>query len=181
MQEVWKDIDGYNGKYQVSNFGRVKKLQHEYTDTHGSGRHRIIDAHIVTASVAKVGYYMVDLYFNGRRKRCYVHRLVAQAFIPNPYDLPQVNHKDENKLNNAITNLEWCTPGYNVRYGNGRTKSVITRRKNGTYENISEAARKHLSDSMKGKKKSALHRQHISEGRKRMFEERYKNQCKKDG
>lgn len=166
MREIWKDIMGYEGLYQVSNLGRVKKLQSEYTDTWGTGRHRIIPERIVSCNVAKMGYYMIDLWKDKHRKRCYVHRLVAQAFIPNPNNLPCVNHKDEDKLNNCIDNLEWCTYGYNNSYGTNRSRMVETRRLNGTYDNLSDITRKRISEALLGKKKSALHRKHISEGRK---------------
>lgn len=180
-QEVWRDIIGYEGRYQVSNLGRVKRLRYEYVDTYKSGRHRVKPERIVTASVAKMGYYMVDLHLNGRRKRCYVHRLVAQSFVPNPDNLFYVNHKDENMLNNRADNLEWCTAAYNVSYGTNRVRSVETRRKNGTYENISDVTRRRISDALKGKKKSLSHRQHISEGRKKLYAQGYRSQCKKDG
>ena len=70
-------------------------------------------------SVSKTGYCSVDLYNNANMKRFLIHRLVAMAFIPNPQDLPQVNHIDENPMNNNVKNLEWCTPKYNMNYGNG--------------------------------------------------------------
>ena len=70
-------------------------------------------------SVTKRGYHSVDLYSNGKMKRFWIHRLVAEAFIPNPNNLPQVNHKDENPNNNHVSNLEWCSAKYNMNYGNG--------------------------------------------------------------
>ena len=71
------------------------------------------------------GYLMVDLKRNGKRKHARIHRLVAEAFIPNPYNLPEVNHKDENKHNNSFKNLEWCTSSYNKTYGTGRIKRSL--------------------------------------------------------
>ena len=105
MKEIWKDIKDYEGLYQVSNWGRVKSIKF--------GKERILKQHINI----KGGYYYVCLLKNGKHKNYYVHRLVAEAFIPNSYNLPQVNHRDENKLNNNVDNLEWCTNEYNHNYG----------------------------------------------------------------
>lgn len=108
--EIWKDIEGYEGLYQVSNLGRVKSLarkrgnQFDYKDI-------ILQQHIVR------NYFSVVLQKDGVAKCYRIHRLVAQEFKPNPDNLPCVNHKDENKLNNNIENLEWCTYKYNSNYG----------------------------------------------------------------
>ena len=75
------------------------------------------------------GYLMVDLQNNGKRKHARIHRLVAEAFIPYPENLPEVNHKDENSHNNAVGNLEWCTSSYNKTYGTGRTRRSIGMKK----------------------------------------------------
>ena len=104
--EKWADILNYKGKYQISNLGRVKALNYRRTKKEK----------IITLKKSK-GYYQVSLWKNGKRKIFLVHRLVAQTFIPNPDNLPQVNHKDENKLNNCVNNLEWCTQAYNNSYG----------------------------------------------------------------
>lgn len=111
--EIWKDIAGYEGKYQVSNRGRVKSLNYNRT-----GQERIL-------KVGNVGngYLGVILYKNGKIKRCKIHRLVTTAFIPNPDNLPEVNHKDKNKTNNCVDNLEWCTTQYNIDYS--KSKQVI--------------------------------------------------------
>ena len=106
MQEIWLDIEGYQHKYQVSNTGKVKALNYRRT-----GKEQII------ASKENKGYLEVALWKDGKRKMFLVHRLVAQTFIPNPENLPQVNHKDENKKNNCVNNLEWCTQLYNNLYG----------------------------------------------------------------
>ena len=118
MEEIWKDIDGYNGKYQVSNFGRVKSIIFN--------KERILKFRI-----SEKGYSIVQLNINGIKKNYRVHRLVAQAFIPNPDNLPQINHKDENKLNNCVDNLEWCTNKYNANYG-----THIERSSKGKYKRI---------------------------------------------
>ena len=103
-KEYWKPVVGYEGLYMVSNWGRVKSIKF--------GKERILKP--VTNSS---GYLLVGLYKNNIEKKYSVHRLVAEAFIPNPYNLPQVNHRDENKLNNNVDNLEWCTNEYNINYG----------------------------------------------------------------
>lgn len=106
MEEIWKDIKGYEGKYQVSNLGRIKVLNYKR-----SGQEHIM------ATKNNKGYCEIRLAKDGKRKDFIVHRLVAQAFIPNPNNLPQVNHIDENKTNNCVNNLEWCTQAYNNSYG----------------------------------------------------------------
>lgn len=113
--EEWKNIKGFEGLYQVSNEGRVKSLQREIT--YKDGRKKIIKERILKNILSDLGYYHVMLSKNGVTKRYKVHRLVANEFIENPNNLPIINHKDENPKNNVVDNLEWCTQGYNVRYG----------------------------------------------------------------
>ena len=108
MNEEWRDIEGYEGLYQVSNLGRVRSLNCR-------GHKGCIG--ILTPRLDGKGYEMVALYKEGKARNTKVHRLVAQAFIPNPNNYPQVNHKDENKTNNDVKNLEWCTNEYNHNYG----------------------------------------------------------------
>lgn len=106
MEEVWKDVVGYEGLYQVSNKGNVKSLNWKNT---GKQQNLFLKPH-------NKGYLQVELAKDGKKKCFVVHRLVATAFIPNPLGLPQVNHKDENKRNNFAENLEWCNASYNVNY-----------------------------------------------------------------
>ena len=113
--EEWKDIKGYEGLYQISNEGRVKSLQREIV--YKDGRKKVLEEKILRNILSDLGYYHVMLSKDGVPKRYKVHRLVAKAFIPNPNNLPIINHKDENPKNNVVDNLEWCTQGYNVRYG----------------------------------------------------------------
>lgn len=107
MQEVWKDVKGYEGIYQVSNLGKVKSLERYQKDK--SQRNRHYKERILKLMKNKYGYLIVDLKKDGRRKASTVHRLVAVAFISNPENKPCINHIDGNKQNNSIQNLEWCT------------------------------------------------------------------------
>ena len=108
VEEEWKDIIGFEGLYQVSNLGRIKSLR----DNHNNPREKILKPQLTK------GYYWISLWKNGKRKMYLIHRLVALAFIPNPMNLPQVNHIDENKTNNCADNLEWCDCKYNINFGN---------------------------------------------------------------
>jgi hypothetical protein len=103
MKEIWKDIKEYEGLYQVSNMGKVKSLRR----IHGI-INKILSNHLTR------GYYSVKLSVNRKEKDFNVHRLVANAFIPNPLAKPCVNHRDANKCNNEFTNLEWCTHQENM-------------------------------------------------------------------
>ena len=169
MKEIWKDIEGYEGKYEISNFGRIKsyaqkkngKITEGYTD--------------------KKGYKTIFLYDKPQHGKWHkIHRLVASAFIDNPDNLPQVNHKDENKENNYDSNLEWCTCYYNNNYGTKKerlsrvynknlhqatVKSVIQFDKNmniiNIFKSIREAERKtkinngNISECCQGNRKTA--------------------------
>lgn len=117
MEEVWKDIKKYEGLYQVSNLGRVKSLNYNR-----SGKERILKYGINTQ-----GYLIVCLCVNKQRKIFAVHRLVAETFIANTNNLPQVNHIDENKYNNCVDNLEWCDSKYNNNYGTHIQRALLTR------------------------------------------------------
>lgn len=112
--EEWRNIKGYEGDYQVSSYGRIKSLKWGNEKNLKNQKHY-------------KGYEFVTLLKNGKSHKYKVHRLVAQAFIPNPNNYPQVNHKDENKANNKVENLEWCTNKYNANYG---TKNKRTAMKN---------------------------------------------------
>ena len=116
MKEIWKDIKDYEGLYQISNFGRVKSLRRLITNQYNSF---YIEEKILKNWKNNKGYCLVTLCKNGTQKKIQVHRLVALHFLPNPGNLPEVNHKDENPQNNIVTNLEWCDRLYNVRYGTG--------------------------------------------------------------
>lgn len=117
MQEVWKDIKGYEGIYQASNFGRIKSLERIWY----SGRNRCIKKtkpeQIMKYRLAKnTGYCLLKFVKDGNEKHFFVHRLIAETFIPNPNNLPEVNHKDGNKENNCMDNLEWVTSKDNIKH-----------------------------------------------------------------
>jgi len=155
MEEIWRPIKNFEGLYEVSNFGRVKregrlKAQHKNNS----------------------GYFLVNLYKNNIQHTYLVHRLVAEAFIENPNNYQCVNHKDEDKENNNANNLEWCTRKYNINYGTcaeriGRahSKSVIQIDKNGNivekYDSILCAERMtgisngNIGDCLRGRRKTA--------------------------
>lgn len=111
LQEEWKDIKGYEGLYQVSNIGRVRSIDRITTNI--GGRKNLYKGRILRLNMIKVGYLYAHLCKNNKVKAFRVHRLVASAFIQNPNNYPQVNHKDKNKANNIVNNLEWCTASQN--------------------------------------------------------------------
>ena len=118
MEEVWKDVVGYEVVYKVSNFGNVYSVKRDKRLKPRNHRD---------------GYLQVRLYINGKGKDLKVHRLVAQAFIPNPDNKPQVNHLDEDKTNNNVNNLDWVTNKENNNYGTKNKKIKVIYQDN-TYE-----------------------------------------------
>lgn len=114
-QEIWKDIEGFEGVYQVSSWGRVKSCERYVKRS--DGRTRVVKEKILTPHRNRCGYLKIDLSKEKNHKSYSVHRLVAQAFIPNPENLPCVNHKNEVKDDNRVENLEFCTAKYNTNYG----------------------------------------------------------------
>lgn len=110
MTEVWKDVVGYEGLYQVSNLGRVKSLAK--IDRLGRCYPERLKAQVNNGT----GYLVVNLKHNGKQQMRSVHRLVAEHFISNELELPEVNHIDGNKFNNVVDNLEWCTHSENMQH-----------------------------------------------------------------
>lgn len=117
--EVWRDLKFYEDKYEISNFGNIRNKRTKQ---------------LKKSTLKDNGYLIYSFWINGRTKQEYAHRLVALTFIPNPNNLPQVNHKDENKSNNHVDNLEWCDCAYNNTYGTARIRSVATQMKTGNYD-----------------------------------------------
>lgn len=134
--EIWKDIVGYEGIYQVSNYGNVKSL--DRIDCRG---HKI-GGRIISHSKDGGGYHNVKLAKNGNVKTCHVHRLVAEAFIDNPDDKPTVNHINENKDDNTVNNLEWMTYKENAHHGTRMERCYGNRDYKAIGENISDSLKK---------------------------------------
>lgn len=130
-KEEWKDIPGYPD-YQISNLGRVKSLTHTVYHSPSkkfpNGRFVTYKERILKTALENGGYEFVVLYKNKVKRSFRIHRLVAKLFISNPNNFEQVNHKDENKTNNKVSNLEWCTAKYNINYGTGKYRKTFNRR-----------------------------------------------------
>ena len=138
-KRIWRDIPGYEGLYQVSNDGKVRSLNYNHT-----GKKQILKQY-----TNKEGYKRIALSKNNKLKWYLVHRLVALAFIPNPNNWPQVNHKDENKANNYVNNLEWMSHKDNCNYG---TRNERHSKAMKGYKHTKEARNK-MSKAQKGKRK----------------------------
>lgn len=118
---VWKDISGYEGIYQISNTGEVKRIS-SY-DSRGHLRKE----RILKKQISNKGYYQIGLHIDGQETKFLIHQLVGKAFLKNPNNYTEINHKDENPKNNLVSNLEWCSRKYNVNYGNAQLKRVAKR------------------------------------------------------
>lgn len=154
-KEIWKDVGeckGYEefaGLYEVSNYGRIRSKSRQVIDT--LGRKRCVEGKLLSSHSTPNGYFIIALCNQKLHLSTHVHTLVALAFLPNPNNYPQVNHKDEDKSNNRADNLEWCTAKYNTNYGTcikRRSKSRCTKIKQfdlqgnllSVYKSIREAA-----------------------------------------
>ena len=129
MTEIWLPIEGYENLYEVSNLGRVRRLESVVNCKNGVTKK--FPGKILKPGTNR-GYLLVTLYKNGIHRNYYLHRLVATAFIPNPDKKPQVNHLSEDKLNNSVENLEWCSAKENTNYGT-RNKRISEKRKKAIY------------------------------------------------
>ena len=145
LLEIWKDVQGYEGLYQVSNLGRVRSMDRwRKNGTNGY----IQKGRILKQEISNCGYSMVHLSFNGKVKGVLVHRLVAIAFIPNPQNKEQVNHIDGRKQNNNTDNLEWATQSENTIHAhkkglmtsNAKKREVYCFQTNKTYPSIIQAS-----------------------------------------
>lgn len=121
-KEVWVNIKGYEGLYEISNLGRIRTIPRERYN--GFGKHWV-DSIIRKPQMSNKGYHILRLTKDGVTKNYRVHRLVAQHFIPNPNNYKIINHINEIKTDNRVENLEWCTQQYNLEYGNTRLRQSI--------------------------------------------------------
>lgn len=144
--EQWKDIEGYEGRYQVSDLGGVKStaFKQRYLLRNGQEAWRTTRERLISRQITNSGYFIVHLYADGKRKAHTVHTLVAKAFIPNPNGLPEVNHRDGRKSNCRVINLEWSSRVDNKRHAvelglNTQAKQVIAP-SGKTYPSIAQAA-----------------------------------------
>lgn len=152
IKEKWLPVVGYEGLYEVSSLGRVRSLPRNTT----KGK-------ILAQQITKFGYLKVALVKNNVPKFFQVHRLVAISFIPNPNNLPQVNHINENKLDNRVENLEWCTAKYNMNYSNAKrvAQNTLDEKLVAIYPSLIEASNQtgfwygNISRCCLGKRKTA--------------------------
>lgn len=152
-EEIWKPIENFDGDYLISNLGRVYSAPRTVDFGH---RSRIINGTVLKPKRHKGGYLCVVL----RRKDYFVHRLVAEAFIPNPNGYMEVNHIDEDKTNNSVQNLEWCDRKYNANYGTIRKRQSEARAKSFTVMN--EETREVYSSPISAFRSTGIHNDSIS-------------------
>ena len=153
MIEEWRPVVGYEGLYEVSNTGRVRSVD-RYVKSK-SESYWLRKGKMLSPAKDKNGYLKVNLSCNGKNNIIRVHRLVAQVFIENPDNLPEINHKDEDKTNNSVDNLEWCDRKYNNNYGTKIERQKNTNIQNGFWTGLSkeEYMKKYNQDRKEYKKK----------------------------
>ena len=154
-QEQWKPIQEFNGEYEVSNLGRVRSMKRYYG----------VVGRIMPQTIHRTGYYAVTFHMNNKAYCRKVHRLVIEAFTPNPDNLPCINHIDGNKLNNHVSNLEWCTYQANMqhavrtglthphRWTDDERKQISERNKG---QRVSDEQRAKLSAALKGRSRPGV-------------------------
>lgn len=125
MQEIWKDVPGYEGIYQASNLGNVRSCDRNFVYP-SIGKTQFIKGKVLTKFVTNRGYQRVKFSVGSDRKMVSVHRIIAETFIPNPNNYPVVNHIDGDTKNNSVSNLEWCTQSKNIQHAfkNGLSKGL---------------------------------------------------------
>lgn len=170
-EEIWKPVKNYEGLYEVSNLGNVRSV--DRVVVYSNGRKHFLKGQILKPVKNQDGYLFLWLFKDSKRKTFKVHRIIMNTFVPNPSNLPQINHKDEDKTNNCVENLEWCDSKYNINYGTriqrvtekcskavlqiDKEKDVII----SEYPSTQEAARKlkicqsNISACCKGKRETA--------------------------
>ena len=156
MIEEWRPIVGFEGLYEVSNTGQVRNCRGK----------------LLRPGLNHNGYLKCVLCKKGKTKTIYIHRLVAQAFLSNPDNLPQVNHKDEDKTNNSVDNLEWCGAKYNVNYGCAQDKRVKTNIINGRFKYSGQKSVEYNKERTKEYKKKyrEKNREKIRETKRKWYE-----------
>ena len=163
--EEWRSVIGYEGIYEVSNYGRVRSVDREVKQSNGSIGH--YKGKILKGEYDKKGYRRYRLSKNNKTQKKFEHQLVAQAFIPNPNNYSMINHKDEIKDNNHVSNLEWCDSKYNNNYGTikqriseAKKKKIICITDGKRFNSVNEAAefygigRRLISGVLSGSKKT---------------------------
>lgn len=150
-KKIWKPISGYELLYEVSSLGRVRSLPRRVWQTGNKCEYyHTYKGRVLSLVLRPSGYYEVSLTDKERRKNYSVHYLVASAFLPNPHGLPQINHKNENKADNRVDNLEWCTAKHNSNHATRNLRAAMKRsvpviaERNGylfEFDSITEAAR----------------------------------------
>lgn len=136
MIEIWKDVKGYEGLYECSNLGKVRSFDREII--YNNGIKHIHKGKELKGIVNKNGYVHITLVKDGIKKQFLLHRIIAITFLPNPNNLPCVNHKSEDKQDNKVSNLEWCTHKYNLEYSNCMDLFLSKKKRVGQYNTSGE-------------------------------------------
>lgn len=168
--EIWKDVKGFEGYYEVSDLGRVRSVDRVVVDTVRNCE-RLLKGKLLVQRDNGNGYKGVMFCKEHKIFHKYVHRLVAETFIPNPNNLPQVNHKDEDKSNNCVDNLEWCDQLYNNTYGTKVERRLNTMKNKKEFpelfikEEKKKVERKRLTEQDKKEYQKEYHRKNYDKHR----------------